>query len=209
MVKFKKKSLPASSKSWLRRSQNDLYTNNAVLNQLPSRSFYKLEEIQNKYKLFRKDDKVLDLGCSPGGWSYFLNKYTSHVHGCDLLNTLETKIEKFILGNFLHEEVQKEFEIYSAIVSDMAINATGNKWMDQYKNHELACQVWDFVKNHLLHNGHFVIKLFESEFTHDFVKEVKKKFQRVEKFKPKSSYQDSSEIYLVAIKYIKINESPF
>lgn len=203
MVKFTNKHLTSSSKAWLRRSKNDLYTNQANLNQLPSRSYFKLEEIQQKFQLFQKDNNnpILDLGCCPGGWSMFLKKYSDHIHGCDLLDQMKIDINKFILGDFLDQEIQKEFHEYAAIVSDMAVNATGNKWLDQYKNHELASNVWKFVKQHLIHNGHFVIKIFESEYTYDFVKDIQQHFKRVEKFKPKSSYQESSEIYLVAIKY--------
>ena len=201
MTKFKNKNLSASSKSWLRRSKNNIYSHGAAKTNLPSRSYFKLEEIQNKYQLFQKHHRVLDLGCSPGGWSCFLQKYTAHIHGCDLLNSMETPIEKFILGSFLDEDIQKEFTLYHSIVSDMAVNATGNKWTDQYQNQMLAEAVWSFIPHHLLVNGHFIIKLFESAYTHDFVKNISNYFHRVEKFKPKSSYKDSSEIYLVAIKF--------
>lgn len=203
MKKFNKKNLSSSSKAWIRRSKNNLYTFNANLHNIPSRSYFKLEEIQNKYHLFQKHQTVLDLGCSPGGWSCLLKKHHVIVHGCDLLNTMTTPIEKFILGDFTDEEVRKEFTVYNSILSDMAINATGNRWVDQYRNHQLATQVWEFVQTHLLAKGNFIIKLFESEYTHDFIKDISFHFKEVHKFKPSSSYKDSSEIYLVAIKYIK------
>jgi 23S rRNA (uridine2552-2'-O)-methyltransferase len=190
-----------SSRLWLQRNKNNFYTNLAQQQNLPSRSYFKLEEIQNKYHFLRKDCLVLDLGCSPGGWSLFTKKYTTHIHGCDLLNNMTIPIEKFILGDFLQGNIQGEFSMYNNIYSDMAINASGNKWLDQYKNFELAEHTWSFVKLHLLPHGNFIIKLFESDYTIKYVKEIKKYFYQVHKFKPKASYKNSSEIYLVALKF--------
>jgi 23S rRNA (uridine2552-2'-O)-methyltransferase len=204
--KFKKKNLSASSKAWIKRSQNDIYTKQAQLNNIPCRSYYKLEEIQKKYNICFKNMFVLDLGSSPGGWSYFFKKYTENIHGCDLLDTMEVEIQKFILGDFTFKDNQKEFIKYNLIVSDMAINTTGNKWMDQCTNNDLNEEVWTFVENHLLKNGNFVIKIFESEYTNEFLNKIKKKFQKVEKFKPNSSYKSSSEIYIVGKSFIFHNK---
>ena len=146
---------------------------------------------------------ALDLGCSPGGWSKYLLKHTRNVDGCDLLDTMEVEINKFILGDFTDPLIQKEFNNYNLIISDIAINATGNRWMDQCNNNNMAEEIFEFVKNHLIKNGHFVIKLFESEYTHPYVTNARKYFKEVDKFKPKSSYQDSSEIYLICKYYIK------
>lgn len=202
MEQFKKKKLSGSSKKWLRRNQNDIFTHTAQINNLPCRSYFKLEEMNNKYKIIYKDIKVLDLGSSPGGWSKYLIKHTQNVDGCDLLDRMEVEINKFIVGDFTDPLIQKEFTDYNLIVSDIAINASGNKWMDQCNNNNIAEEIFEFTINHLIKNGHFVIKLFESEFTHAYVTNVRKYFKEVYKFKPKSSYKDSSEIYLVAKYFI-------
>lgn len=203
MEKFKKKKLSGSSKQWIRRSQTDVFTHEAQLNNIPCRSYFKLEEINKKYKLIYKDIKVLDLGSSPGGWSKYLIEHTPYVDGCDLLDKMEVKINKFILGDFTKAEIQEQFKDYNLIVSDIAINASGNKWMDQCNNNNIAEEIFTFTINNLLKNGHFVIKLFESEYTHDYVNNSKKYFKEVYKFKPKSSYKDSSEIYLIGKYFIK------
>lgn len=198
MEQFKKKKLSGSSKKWLRRSQGDIFTHTAAINNLPCRSYFKIEEINQKYKIIYKDILALDLGSSPGGWSKYLTKHTKNIDACDLLDTMEVEVKKFVLGDFTDPIIQKEFTNYNLIVSDIAINASGNRWMDQCNNNNIAEEIFHFTIKHLMAKGHFVIKLFESEYTHDFVSNAKKYFKEVYKFKPKSSYRDSSEIYLVA-----------
>jgi 23S rRNA (uridine2552-2'-O)-methyltransferase len=202
MEKFNKKKLSESSKKWLRRSKGDIFTYEAQINNLPCRSYFKLEEIHKKYKIIYKDIKVLDLGSSPGGWSKYLTKHTKNIDACDLLDTMTVDVNKFVLGDFTNPIIQEEFTTYNLIISDIAMNATGNKWMDQCNNNNLAEEVFEFMKNHLIKNGHFVIKLFESEYTHEYVNNTRKHFKEVYKFKPESSYKDSSEIYLIGKYYI-------
>lgn len=202
MAKFINKKLSASSKQWITRSKRNLYTNKARIDNVPSRSYYKLEEINNKYRIFKKDQFTLDLGCCPGGWSLYIKNIGGTVHGCDLLNNMKTSIDKFILGDFTDKNNWSHFIDYNNIVSDMAVNSTGNRWLDNYKNHELATEVWHFTENHLLKKGNFVIKLFESEYTNEYIKNIKHRFERVIKFIPNATHKTSSEFYLVALKFI-------
>ncbi|HHE75338.1 MAG TPA: RlmE family RNA methyltransferase, partial [Desulfobacteraceae bacterium] len=51
-----------------RNTWQDHYSRKAQKEKYPARSVYKLQEIQKKYRLIRKGDRVLDLGCSPGSW---------------------------------------------------------------------------------------------------------------------------------------------
>lgn len=37
----------------------------------PARSVFKLEEIQKKFRVLAKGDRVVDLGCSPGSWTLY------------------------------------------------------------------------------------------------------------------------------------------
>jgi 23S rRNA (uridine2552-2'-O)-methyltransferase len=55
----------------------DYYYKKAKKEQFFARSVYKLEEIDQKYKVLRRNDFVLDLGYSPGSWI----QYTSSAIG--------------------------------------------------------------------------------------------------------------------------------
>ena len=133
-----------TSKSWLKRHVNDVYVKEARTQELRSRSAFKLLEIQEKHKIFRKNDVVVDLGCSPGGWCLITKKYVSKVVGVDLLPMEAIDGVEFIQGDFLDKSVQRRIIQYvrpeehsartaagvgvpciNVIISDMLHNSTG------------------------------------------------------------------------------------
>ena len=69
------------------RSRPDFYTQKAKKEGYMARSVYKLEEIQNKTRLIKPGDTVLDVGASPGSWTQYvlrLLKGKGKVVGADL-----------------------------------------------------------------------------------------------------------------------------
>src|SRR6266446_3408552 len=49
----------------------DRFTREAKQRGFPARSVFKLEDIDRKVSLFRKGQRVLDLGAAPGSWSLY------------------------------------------------------------------------------------------------------------------------------------------
>ena len=68
------KKFSKSSQKWLRRQINDPFVFKAKTEGWRSRSAFKIIEIDKKFKIFKKDHIVVDLGASPGGWSQFAVK---------------------------------------------------------------------------------------------------------------------------------------
>src|SRR5579862_8972318 len=58
-----------SSKLWLERQLNDPFVAEARREGYRSRAAYKLIEIADRFKLFKRGQKIVDLGAAPGGWS--------------------------------------------------------------------------------------------------------------------------------------------
>jgi len=58
-----------SSKQWLRRHVNDPYVQRSKREGYRSRSAYKLTEIDERDRLFKPGQVVVDLGAAPGGWT--------------------------------------------------------------------------------------------------------------------------------------------
>ena len=58
-----------SSQMWLKRQLNDPYIEKAKMSNYRCRSAYKLLEIDDKHKLFKPGDIVIDCGAAPGSWS--------------------------------------------------------------------------------------------------------------------------------------------
>lgn len=174
-----------------------------------ARSVFKLEEIDQKYKLFKLNQKVLDLGAAPGSWSQYASKKigeSGKILGIDLSPiTVNLKNAEFMEADLrdLHlADVLKDRgwnELFDVVMSDMAPRTTGIKFTDQARSMELCELALGIAHVFLKPGGHFVCKLFHSD---DFVKlrnDIKKQFHRFESIKPESTRKISKEIFLVGL----------
>jgi 23S rRNA (uridine2552-2'-O)-methyltransferase len=188
----------------------DHLTRRARSENYPARSVYKLEEIQNKFRLMKKNDQVLDLGCAPGSWLLFAAKQVgSHgkVLGIDL-----KPVDIELPGNVVavkddilnpdHDSFLKGNKKFNAVLSDMAPATTGRKDVDALRSFELCNMALRITDNFLVQNGNFVCKIFQGNDFNAFQKNVKSKFKECRIFKPDSCRKQSKEIYIIA-KYKK------
>lgn len=185
-----------------------------------ARSAFKLQDIQNRYNIFKRAYYILDLGSAPGSWLQIAKKYAEinltkyfdkHYHrdhfkimGVDTkkLSPLEDiKIIKmdFTTPEFL-VEVGKYFEgeNLDLILSDASINKSGNKFSDQSRQTKLCFKILELTK-FLKFKGNFVIKIFQGEDFDNFYAKMKRSFMVVKSLKPKSSNKKSNEIYLIGL----------
>ena len=58
-----------TSNAWLREHVNDTYVQRAKAEGYRSRASFKLMEIDDRDRLIRPGEVVVDLGATPGGWS--------------------------------------------------------------------------------------------------------------------------------------------
>lgn len=191
----------------------DHYFHKARKEGYPARSVYKLEEAQKKFSLLRVGDRVLDLGCQPGGWSVYAAKVVGPrglVVGVDLkpgaIRTKGGAPFHFVLGDINKESVQEKVRSiaprYQVLLSDMAPKTTGNRWADQQQSLRLARTVLELATEWLQPGGHLYCKVFEGEDFQELVAEAKSRFARVRVFKPKSSRPESREVFLLAMNHL-------
>jgi 23S rRNA (uridine2552-2'-O)-methyltransferase len=218
-VNVKNKKLKSSSKLWLQRHINDEYTSKAIALGFRARSAFKLIEIQEKFDIFNlgkkylhgkhiKAEKILDLGCAPGGWAQVVLKETkAQVIGVDLIKIDPLPNMDFYQGDFCDYELKKmlaeKYSKFELILSDIAPNTTGNKVVDSLMLIGILEQEWDFVQEFLQEGGAFVCKVFRSGAEAGLLLEMKKSFEFVKHFKPKSSRKESNEFYVVALNFKK------
>jgi 23S rRNA (uridine2552-2'-O)-methyltransferase len=185
----------------------DHYARKAKKEHFPARSVYKLKEIQQKYRLIRSGDKVLDLGCSPGSWLIYAAGLTGaggRVVGIDLnpvavpvphhvaVYTADIlSVEQGFLGS-----LGKDF---NAVLSDMAPATTGNRAVDAARSLRLCEAALSIAKEILLPGGSFVCKIFQGEDFIRFSDSVKERFTFHKIFKPQSSRKASREIYIIGM----------
>ena len=148
-----------ASTRWLQRHLNDPYVAKAHADKYRSRAAYKLLEIDQKYKMLKRDSVVIDLGAAPGSWSQIVAQTASKVIAVDLLNIAPMKGVDIIEGDFTSNEVIEQMESLlngkqvDLILSDMSPNISGNKNLDHLRIMNLAEMVVDFAKRHFKEDG--------------------------------------------------------
>ena len=203
-----------SSKKWLTRQLNDPFVEKARQEGWRSRAAFKIIEIDEKFKIFKKNKNVVDLGSAPGGWSqYAVTKVGENkVVALDLLEMSPIAGVHFLQQDFLAEEtLTKIKEILvkiskkpycNVLLSDMASNTTGNKIVDHLQIIGLLEDVLSVADKILKNGGCLVSKIFQGGSSDIILQQLKQKFKQVKYFKPKSSRPDSSETYLVALEFL-------
>ncbi len=186
-------------------SQNDFYTRKAKEEGYVARSIYKLQEIDERFRVFSQGDKVLDLGCAPGSWLQYLSNKVGDNGKIVGVDTEELKIllpknaffvKKDILADdFFSLDCLKEQ--YNAVISDLAPHTSGIKDKDVAESLELGQMALEIAKKVLLEDSWFICKIFEGLGVDDFFQEVKKNFEKVKRFKPKAIKRGSREFYIV------------
>ena len=197
-----------SSRQWLRRHVNDPYVQRSKREGYRSRSAYKLIEIDDKDRILKPGQVVVDLGAAPGGWSQVLAKRLAGagtIIAVDLLPMDPVSGVTFIQGDFsskrgleaLHSAL--EGRQVDVVLSDMAPNLSGIPSSDQARCMELAELARDFALLHLqTEDGVFVVKVFQGAGYDDFLKSLRAAFRKVTVRKPDASRDESAEQYLLA-----------
>ena len=215
----KSKKFSKSSKKWLLRQVNDQFVERAKIEGWRSRSTFKIIEIDEKFKIFKKHKIVVDLGCAPGGWSqYCVGKVgEGNIVGIDLLPVSPIVGVNFMQLDFLTEEApQKIIEelkkinhnkngLCDIVLSDMAANTTGDQNTDHLRIIGLLEEALNLAQKILKEDGCFVGKIFQGGNSEEILELLRQNFLTVKYFKPESSRKDSSETYLVARAFKKRN----
>jgi 23S rRNA (uridine2552-2'-O)-methyltransferase len=199
-----------SSHIWMQRHVNDEYVQRAQKEGYRSRASYKLLEIQDKDKILKPGQVVVDLGAAPGGWSQVAAGIVGDkgkVLAMDLLEMDGIPGVEFLQGDFREEQVMNQLinllegRSVDLVVSDIAPNASGVRAVDQPRAMYLAELAMDFARTTLKPGGSFVTKLFQGEGFDDYIRDARSSFKRVVTRKPKSSRAKSREVYMVATDY--------
>ncbi len=185
------------------KNRKDFYFRKAKEEGYRARSAYKLFELNKKYNLIKKRDRVLDLGCSPGSWLQAASKISNGlVVGVDILPVKKIENVKFIQADISDKgtlEMIKSFSTeFDVILSDMAPKTSGIKELDHNKSIYLNEKALEIAKELLVKNGNFLCKVFQGEYFNQFLSSIKKEFEFVKSSKPESSRKESREIYIVA-----------
>lgn len=195
----------ASSNRWLERQLNDPYVKQAKAEGYRSRAAYKLIELDDKYRLLKGAQRVVDLGIAPGGWSQVVRKRAPHaaVVGIDLLETEPIEGVTIFQMDFMADEAPPALESAlggpaDLVLSDMAANTVGHKQTDHLRTMGLVETAAWFAIENLSPGGAFVAKVLAGGTDTDLLALLKKHFKTVKHAKPPASRKGSSEWYVIA-----------
>ena len=189
----------------------DTYYKKAKQQGYRSRAAYKLLELQERFRILRAGESVVDLGAAPGGWLQVAAKLvgpSGKVFGVDLqaIETLNQKNIIIIRGDITAPETEQRIMEYlgraaDSVISDVSPKLTGVRDTDEARSLELNRTAMAIAKRLLRPGGSFLIKSFVSEELRSFSAELEKQFRSVQRTRPDASRKGSSEIYFVAKDY--------
>ncbi len=217
-----------SSTKWLNRHINDPYVALAKQRGYRSRAAFKLIEIDDCFNFISKASScIVDLGSSPGSWLQVIlerKQYKTHLIGIDLTQIKTIEGIKFFCRDFMNTDVAQELQHIiinlctanlhtnrkienskplstthvDLVLSDLAPFTSGFKDNDQIRMIDLAKNALYFAKQNLKIGGNFITKIFTCNQQQDLVNEMNSCFKKTKLFKPKASYSNSTEIFIVA-----------
>ena len=192
------------SKSWVIRQRRDKYVRQSKLEGYRSRAVYKLKELDEKFKIIKNNLNILDVGSAPGSWTQYLSEKSkgSKIMSIDLKEVDKIQDVYHVVGDFLDNKNQKMIADYfpkkiDLVVSDMAVNTTGNKNLDSIQTGELSLMAMRFAVGMLRPKGIFLSKIFMGSTFNEIVENAKKNFKESKIFKPPSSRKDSKESFII------------
>ena len=195
-----------TSKAWMHEHVTDPYVQQAKAEGYRSRASYKLMEIDDRDRLIRPGDTVVDLGAAPGGWSQVVAKRLSgrgRIVALDLLEMAPIHGVDFIQGDFREDDVLQQLENLlgggkvGLVLSDMAPNMSGIPLSDQARVMHLAELGLEFGRNWLKPDGAFLVKVFQGHGYEELVRSMRETFRSVVTRKPDASRDRSAEVYLL------------
>ena len=196
-----------STKNWLKKHTKDKYVKMSISSGYRSRAFHKLQEIDEKYKVIKSANIIIDLGASPGSWSEYISRNYKHkkVIAVDQIDMKPIEGINFINGNINNSEDRDEIRqiITKAdlVLSDIAPNITGVEDVDQAHFFEIFESISSICSDFLNEKGVLVMKFFNGS-SYDFVKKsLNVLFDDVNTYKPDSSRSRSNEVFFICIGY--------
>ena len=205
MQKIYNKKLKKSSKLWISRQNNDFYVKEAKAKGYRSRSAFKLIEINKKFKFLKNNLNIIDLGSAPGGWSQVCSEINKNGKNLSIDILDMDKID----NNFFYKKDFNDSDFFDfvnnffalnkvdIVLSDMAVNTTGNKDLDAMKTNSIALDVVNLSRVILKPKSSLLVKIFSGKDENILIKNAKDSFKIIERIKPDSSRKESREMYLL------------
>ncbi|MGE0627445.1 MAG: RlmE family RNA methyltransferase [Hyphomicrobiaceae bacterium] len=199
-----------SQQRWLERQLNDPYVAAAKKGGWRSRAAFKLKEIDERHRILKPGQRVVDLGAAPGGWTQVavarvgVMQGQGQVLGLDILEMESVPGATILQLDFLAPDAPDQLKALltdgaaDVVLSDMAAPTTGHAGTDHLRIMALAEAAAQFAAEVLTPGGTFLCKVFQGGTERELLDSLKREFRTVRHIKPPASRKESSELYVLA-----------
>jgi len=205
-----------SGKAWMHEHVTDAFVKRAQQDGYRSRAAYKLLEMDHRDHLIRPGMTVVDLGAAPGSWCQVVAqklKGRGKILAIDLLPVAPLPGVECLEGDFSSDEglawLEEKLQGGRAdlVLSDMAPNISGVGLRDQARHYELCEMALEFAVKWLKPEGAFLVKAFHGVGFEEYRRQMRAAFEQVLIRKPEASRERSSEIYLLGLHPLKLDQA--
>ncbi|OIO55155.1 hypothetical protein AUJ46_01755 [Candidatus Peregrinibacteria bacterium CG1_02_54_53] len=186
---------------------NDSWSRKAAKEGFRARSVYKLMEIDERFRLLKPGQTVVDLAAAPGSWLQYVSKRIGPkglAIGFDLqtITPIAENVRTFEQDITQPEKIDSLLEAQhlpaiDLVLSDIAPSTSGIRDIDQWRSIELNQVVIAIAARWLRPGGYCVLKVFRGADFDAFLREVKADWKNVKIVTPRASRDRSKEVYLV------------
>ncbi|MCS7118242.1 MAG: RlmE family RNA methyltransferase [Thaumarchaeota archaeon] len=199
-----------SKARWLSERRDDPWHRRAKAEGYPSRAAYKLLYLQERYRVLRRGDRVVDIGSWPGG----MLKVESEIVGPEgLVVAVDIREPLYRAPNvkFLMLDIEDprapdaildalNGERCDALISDASPKLTGSRDVDVLNQLILTVRALEVSDLVLSQGGNAVLKAFECEELGDVERRLRKSFRAYKRtVTPPTLRKRSTEVYLVCL----------
>jgi len=193
----------------LSQARRDYYRKLARNKGYRSRSAYKLKQLNNSYHILKPMNKVVDLGCAPGGWLQVLEEEIGNrgmIIGVDQKEVYPLKFATILRGSIedplIIEQIKKILDGYAdVILSDLSPNVSGIWDIDHARQISLTRSAMTVVGKLLRKGGYAIFKVFEGQMLKQLKDDLAINFKTVHYSKPDASRRESSELYMICLNF--------
>ncbi len=201
----------------MKTERKDAFHQRAKREGYRSRAAYKLDELQRDHRLLRPGDRVVDLGCWPGGWLQVAAEAvgpSGRVVGVDLA-AIDPPIPLASVIAFQADLAEPAVAARildalggqaDAVLSDAAPKLTGLRATDRAHEEALLEAIEALLPALLRPGGTLVVKLLESPEAQAIAKRLQKRFASTRITKSQATRKGSSEKYLIAKNFLSPRE---
>ena len=170
-----------------------------------ARAVYKLQEIDQRFKLLAPGKRVLDLGCWPGSWMQYIAGRVGEegrVVGIDL-REVELALPPWCrtyaadVDELSPEQLAAEAGPFDVVLSDMAPKTCGDAGTDRMRSEMLFSRALEIATVVLRPGGHFAAKVFQGGGFPKLLVDVRAAFAECKPLHTKATRTGSAEHYIV------------